>query len=477
VNIAGPLATLIFAVTVLTVFGGVFAYGIYKARERRRERPSARRRLEYFVEFTLEPGMTVAIDAELASRARRPWGLYALSSSALLGMVAATAYYCRAGLRLVLQGAWDDRGSAVEFPPPPPLAAAAIGSPQAFGARRSRGASLFPSQRFDANGDGRIQPDERRELHASVPLTVVVTIDDNGHVQGLAWLRETLDRYGLAGRVTFFLTGNYLEGRPSYLGGPVSAWWSALAQTGFIGIHGLTHERGTEWSRQRWAQEHSATMSAIVSKVSPPPGWSWSSYPWGSRAPFLTFDDAYFSALEEVTPQVVYDASMIVHPYSPASFQGDRLVERDQSWPFSLDAELPTDVELPYSSVLGHRVRIGSHPIMEVPAYAWAVRDGHDRLSWVPPLDVNLFELSPCSGNAANSEVVAAFERNLDAHYRGNRAPFQLGLHAQNYTADRKCERRTLEAMFDTVEKLVRGGEAIRFEAIPRLVGQLLEEP
>src|SRR5262249_10893694 len=123
------------------------------------------------------------------------------------------------------------------------------------------------------------------------------------------------------------------------------------------------------------------------------------------------------------------------------------------------------------------RVKIGSHSILELPAYAWAVRDELEQLLWVPPLDVNLFELYRCNGDAANTEVVVAFERNLDAHYRGNRAPFQLGLHAQNYTADRRCERRTLEAMFDVVERLVRGGQSIRYEAMPRLLERLLREP
>ena len=35
-NIAAPLSMVIFAITVLTLFGGLFAYFIYKARERSR---------------------------------------------------------------------------------------------------------------------------------------------------------------------------------------------------------------------------------------------------------------------------------------------------------------------------------------------------------------------------------------------------------------------------------------------------------
>jgi hypothetical protein len=58
-NVASYLATTIFAVTLLTVIGGVFAYGVYKARERSRRKVAgaapakAREPLEFFVEYVL----------------------------------------------------------------------------------------------------------------------------------------------------------------------------------------------------------------------------------------------------------------------------------------------------------------------------------------------------------------------------------------------------------------------------------------
>lgn len=108
-NIAGPLATLVFAVTVLTCFGAVFAYGVYKARERQRDEPLAKR-LTYFVELALEPEPVATSDEPPGEGRRRPWAIYALSGAALLALVAASTYYGHTGLRLVVDGAWDDRG-------------------------------------------------------------------------------------------------------------------------------------------------------------------------------------------------------------------------------------------------------------------------------------------------------------------------------------------------------------------------------
>ena len=98
-NIAGPLASLIFAITVLTVFGGLFAYGVYKARERTRKKPASTKKvLQYFVEFQLPalpaahaPGGLMPPVATQPSREGRPWGLYLVSTLAVAGMITAAS--------------------------------------------------------------------------------------------------------------------------------------------------------------------------------------------------------------------------------------------------------------------------------------------------------------------------------------------------------------------------------------------------
>lgn len=475
-NIAGPLATLIFGLTVLTVFGGLFAYAVYKARERTRKKPSSgKKSLMYFVEYELPIAQATAVATGPAIARRpaegKPWGLYALSLCAVAGLCGVTAYYYQAARRLVLQGAWGQG----EYPAPPDRPKVKRG-PVVVVSLDARRPSLFPSAKYDTNLDGAIQPEERKRLHAEVDLTVLLAVDDNGHAQGMRWLYDTFERHKLWGKVTFFLTGNYLEGKQSYLGGPVGAWWNALSNENFVGLHGLTPGApGTTdtWVPDRWNKEHVDTMKSITDTVEPPDGWAWASYPWGARAPYLSVTDAYFAGLERLAPRVVYDASMVVHPTSPPPAQTPAQA-RDSSWPFSLAWPLPIDVELPFSEKQDRRVLIENHTIVEVPVYAWAVqRKKNEGVSWIPSLDVNFFDVYRCTGDGVNEEALAAFEQNLDAHYQGNRAPFHLGLHAQNYMADKKCERKTIEAMLEKIDQLIKSGRKIKFEAMPQLLERL----
>lgn len=480
-NIAGPLASLIFAITVLTVFGGLFAYGVYKARERTRKKPAAgKKSLQYFIEYEL-PVATAGGPVPIAvprPTEGRPWALYALTVFAVTGMIGAGVYYYRSGRRLVLQGAWQrsGTGASAEFPAPPDRPRITRGAllELKLAARR---ASLFPKAKYDVNADGQLDAAERATLHAEVPQSIVFTVDDNGQAQGLLWLFETFERSKVLEHTTFFLTGNYAEGRPSYLGGPMTDWWSTLAQHGYVGLHGLTHEQGLDWSRQRWTDEESSTLKDIIANVKAPEGWAWNQYPWGSRAPYLSFSDAYFAALDRLSPVMLYDASLVVHPVAPPGAAAAVLPPRDQSWPFSLNTPMPADVELPFSKTLDSRVQIGSHAIYEMPVYSWAIKSTGGNLVWTPSLDVNIFQAHPCSGDGANTEVVDEFAKNLDAHYRGNRAPFHFGLHAQNYSADRRCERKTVEAILAKVAELTAAGQKLKFDSVPRVLESLASEP
>jgi peptidoglycan/xylan/chitin deacetylase (PgdA/CDA1 family) len=318
VNIAGPLASLIFAITVFTVFGGLFAYGVYKARERTRKKPAgAGKALQFFVEYVV-PQPADGQEAKAAPKAApSALGVWAVTGVVLAGFVSASIYYYRSARKIVLQGGWGKTESA-EFPGPParpPLTRSAEPKPPDA---RGRAPSIVPRRKYDGNGDGVLSAEERNVLHAEVPLRVVVAVDDNGHTQGLRWLAERFDAHGVRGKVTWFLTGSYAEGRPSYLGGPVRAWWTALAQDGWIGLHGYSHDKGSEdWSADRWYQEDTTVMGEITAHVSPPSEWTWAGYTFGSRAPYLLVSDAYFAALERVDPKIVYDVSMVVHPAAP----------------------------------------------------------------------------------------------------------------------------------------------------------------
>src|SRR5437868_15438011 len=97
-NVAGHLATVIFAITTMTVIGGLFAYGVYKARERSRARaakaaPRNLRALEFFVEYTLPPPATDAAPsgASASRRSSRRVG-FALAILALVAIAGTAAF-------------------------------------------------------------------------------------------------------------------------------------------------------------------------------------------------------------------------------------------------------------------------------------------------------------------------------------------------------------------------------------------------
>lgn len=477
-NIAGPLASLIFAITVLTVFGGLFAYGVYKARERTRKKPAGggKKVLQYFVEYSLPTADAAMAGGPHGGAGRtaapagegRPWGLYFISLMAIGGLLAAGIYYFRSAKRLVLQGAWASGAEASkEFPGPPVRPRLPRGNPIVLTKLQAHKASLFPKASYDNSPkDDIISFVERARLQKEVPQKILLTVDDNGHAQGLKWLLETLERHGIWGKVTVFITGNYAEGRPNHLGGPITSWWATLSNDNYIGLHGQSHSEGSEgWTTDKWLAEHNETISEVMKKVQAPEGWDWQSYAWGSRAPYLTFSDTYFAALDKVQPKVVYDSSMIVHPQNN-NFTGPR----DLSWPFVISEGLPSDVELPFDEKAQRRVTIAKHPIIEVPVYSWALKTKQGTIGWIPSIDVNIFKELGCPGENANRAMIEAFEANLKAHYEGNRAPIHLGLHAQNYTLDKKCEKATIDAILSRVKQYVDNKWLIEYESMPRLL-------
>jgi len=481
-NLAEPLATTIFAVTVFTVFGGVFAYAVYKARERTRGDRAATPgspALEYFVEYVPEGADTSPIPtgAEATSR-HLAVATYGLAALTLAAFAAASVFYVR-GHRIFQPG----RPAAGASSAMPPIGERLAGAPQTvpssarIAARprppdlatlRRRPGSLFVAARDDADGDGRISPEERARIHDHVPQFIVGCCDDNGAVQGRCWMREVFAKHAILGKATFFMTADYLEGRASYLGGPVHQSWQTLFDEAWGGIHGTSHAPGAEgWSQKRWRDENGTVQLEIVTRLRPPSGWDWASYPWGARAPFLVLSDAYFASLEKLS--VRYDASLVVRPPGPPPDAAQDV--RDVSWPFTLAEPIPADVELPYLEREKRRVHLSRHALWEVPVYAWIMRPAGAAPRWEPSLDYNLFKHHPCSGDAPNLDAVEVLLASLRAHYRGNRAPFHIGLHAQNYTADRRCERATLETFFARLDRMIEDGFNLRYTSMPELLG------
>jgi peptidoglycan/xylan/chitin deacetylase (PgdA/CDA1 family) len=320
---------------------------------------------------------------------------------------------------------------------------------------------------YDANHDGVLDPEERPRIYADIPQFIVLSCDDNGSSEGLAWLDRLLKEHDIRAKTTFFMTANYLPGRPAYLGGPIEDLWALEARENYVGLHGTTHADGTsDWTVARWLDENKTSQEAIMKSAHPPEGWSWAGYPWGSRAPFLQLTDAYFESLDKLEPKVVYDSSLLVRP---TTMQNPDV--RDLPWPFTLDGDLPPEVERPYLTTTSTRARLGQHRIWEVPVYALLMETKGTATPWQPSLDFNLWKFYPCTGAGPNLAAVDVLERNLRAHMSGNRVPFTFGMHAQNYGNDKACERATTAAFLSRVDRLIEDGHNVRYISMPELIG------
>jgi hypothetical protein len=136
---------------------------------------------------------------------------------------------------------------------------------------------------------------------------------------------------------------------------------------------------------------------------------------------------------------------------------------RDAVWPFTLEEPLIDEVDA--MGAAGQKMRIGRHALWEVPVYAWLLNG-----TWQPSLDHNLFKMYPCTNSNGRDDAITAVMDNLKAHMQGNRAPFHIGLHAQNFAADKTCERATVARLMTNLDRMVRDGANIRFIAMPELL-------
>ncbi len=340
-----------------------------------------------------------------------------------------------------------------------------------FSGLKSKKPSLFVSPDLDINGDGKLQDGERLFVHARTPQFIIVSVDDNGTVNGLEWLRYVFKEHGIWGKATFFMTGNYLSGRPNYRGGPIDDKWQMLFKENFIGLHGTTHREGSlEWDDPRWLEELTTVHGEMTRRFKLPDDWTWEGYPWGSRAPFLIPNHSYYSAMINLDHPLLFDSSLVALPGA-----GQRY--RDLPWPFTLDNKLPPQV----MSVSGSKganlsvIRPGERhlfsKVWEIPLYAWMLSDKNGKGSWHASMDYNIFLHHGCEGEGPNMTVVKDLIANLEAHYMGNRAPFHLGFHDSTFHSETaECQRRTFKTFFEAVDELQEDGLNIRYISMPELI-------
>lgn len=466
--------------TVIAVVVSVAAYVSFRLRERGGRRASsaeleriAPESLDLFEAFRFEavpPPVPARPKARILRRIGIGWGVGAVavvSGGALAVFVDGDAEVAKAG-----------RGAAEEAIGPSLLVAGSGGRglPAAWRSVMNvadgspRPVSLFGIPELDENGDGTIQSAERARIHARVPQFILVGVDDNGAIEGIRWLREVFEAYGIWSHATFFMTANYLSGRKNYLGGPIEDVWQAVARDNFVGLHGTTHAPGAEsWGVERWRSELVTVQEELRARLLPPDRWEWGAYPWGSRAPFLVYNDAYFEALDGLAARVVFDSSVQVRPAGADERSFEVSSARDLPWPFRLDAPLTAAI-LPPDHV-DPDASLEPHEIWEVPVTTWLYppREGSSA-RWEPSFDFNLWQHFGCDDPKGNKRVVDFVVANLRGHLNGNRAPFTIGVHAEQFVPGKVCHRRTFERLFARIQGLRIDGYDIRYVDMPELL-------
>jgi hypothetical protein len=266
-------------------------------------------------------------------------------------------------------------------------------------------------------------------------MFVSIGFDDNSSADGMNWAmgvakeRRNPDRSA----VTISFYSNTV-----YSGTAGSAWKSAQDAGHEVGNHTDQHQHGAAFTVDQWTNEISTCTSGLnglgIDEV------------YGFRTPFLEYNEATFTALNELG--IEYDCS-IEEGYQP---------EQDgtnYAWPHTLDEGSPgNDVLVEW----GLKDPIGKHPgLWEMPVHPvivppdeecekYGVPTGfRDKMKSVADyfdveggkitgLDYNMYATGMFLMNKA--EFVATLKYTFDLRYNGNRAPMMFGAHSQYYSSE-----------------------------------------
>ncbi len=273
------------------------------------------------------------------------------------------------------------------------------------------------------------------------PLFVSIGFDDNSDPSGVAWAAQMVADAG--GRSSFYLTSAYVK--------DAGASWKSAWELGMeVGLHTESHPHGGELEVEGWRSEMSTNISALKSLGIEPSGLV------GLRAPYLEYNDAMFAAIRE--QDLWYDCSI------EEGFGSDE-DGKNHHFPYTLDHGSPGHEVSRALGVPTRQFELNSYPgLFELPVYALIVPDDglaelyefapglRERISAagvsdfaefgykITGFDWNLWFAAQVSG----PEFLAILKYNFDLRRAGNRAPFLLGAHTENY-ADNHERKQALQ--------------------------------
>lgn len=253
---------------------------------------------------------------------------------------------------------------------------------------------------------------------AETPQFICIGFDDNAYLDSLEWIRDfmaskknfiegagnpvTYD--GDQATATFFMTGQYLtsDGHISSGGSTIPKMAAVLTdlynQGHEIGNHTYQHTADKSIAELTLCNDTLVNLGIVPRNEI-----------FGFRAPNLSYDDATISNLYQMG--FLYDCTI-------EEIWDSNKTGKDDYWPFTLDNGSP------YMPIPA----ISNYPGMwEIPVYTVQVA-GQNRIE--AAFDYNLW----ATRGLNQAQFVETLKNALDARLAGNRAPFAIGGHTDEYS-------------------------------------------
>ncbi len=319
-----------------------------------------------------------------------------------------------------------------------------------------------------------------------VPMFVAIGFDDNGYsgledsgyTGGMTWITDYLEGKtnsdGSPVHVSFYFSTSYIAAEDYESPASVKAAWRQALEDGHeVGNHTHSHPHGDALSIEEWQAEMTECVDWLTKPFNPDESMdnpdddagigAEAADIRGFRTPFLEYNDATMSAIEEMG--MAYDCSI------EEGWHWDQN-GTNYYWPYTLDNGSPGNEVL---VEWGLKEEIGSHPgLWEMPAHPviappdyrceeYGLEEGFryklagyadwfDQASGkITGFDYNMWETYRMN----KDEFLATLKYTLDLRLKGNRAPMMVGAHTDNYASGVTTPGATYEERQEALEKFI----------------------
>jgi len=266
-----------------------------------------------------------------------------------------------------------------------------------------------------------------------VPMFVVLGFDDNAYADGINWvldiLRSRQNPDGTAVRATFFISAGFASEFFNPGGGQteddvLGAWKKIKADGHEIANHTWSHADTLMGATLATWQSEIAKANDLFTKTLGIEQCKVS----GFRTPFLGFTQSTFDAIKSAG-FIHYDASVEFgydwwQPPGSDNGWGPGTSEsgRHYYWPYTMNQAFPTGfASKGVTPIAG---------VWEIPVYTFNKIAG-DMASTVTGFDYNLWNKCQTDSTFNFTDVL---KNSLDQRLGGNRSPFAIGAHTDNYS-------------------------------------------